>query len=163
MALEQQRLTSAERGDLVAYLDGELREPEALALRSKLDRSVTARREADALEKTWELLDHLPRPKASDDLAERTLTQIRAFDGRGDRALTTVRRGLGRAARAALWIATGTIAVASGYAIARLTWADPAARLARDLPLAEHLHEYRDVGSFELLEHLEQAPEFDRP
>ena len=40
-------------------------------------------------------------------------------------------------------------------------WPNPTARLARDLPIAEHLDEYRDVGTFEFLETLATAPEFN--
>jgi hypothetical protein len=39
-------------------------------------------------------------------------------------------------------------------------WPDPAARLAQDLSLAEHLNEYLEVGSFEFLNQLADSPEF---
>ena len=53
MASETQRLTDAERANLVAYLDGELNEAETRALGTKLTQSVTARREIESLQKTW--------------------------------------------------------------------------------------------------------------
>ncbi len=68
---EQQRLTPAERSNLVAYLDGELNEAESRAIATKLTKSATARREIEGLEKTWELLELLPRPKASEDFTAR--------------------------------------------------------------------------------------------
>src|SRR5437879_2936082 len=84
MKPDQQRLSQAERANLVAYLDQELNEAEAHAIATKLTLSVSARREVDALEKTWELLDYLPRPKATPELTERTLAeagQVASLDG----------------------------------------------------------------------------------
>jgi anti-sigma factor RsiW len=84
MVPDQQRLTPDDRSNLVAYLDGELNDAQARAMATKLTQSVTARREADALRKTWELLDLLPRPKASEDFTARTLTvATRRSDGHG--------------------------------------------------------------------------------
>ena len=61
---ESQRLSPAERDNLVAYLDGELPDGESRRIATKLTSSPTARREVEALERTWQLLDHLPRPQA---------------------------------------------------------------------------------------------------
>jgi hypothetical protein len=41
----------------------------------------------------------------------------------------------------------------------RWLWPDPTSRLVRDLSLAEHLDEYRDVGSFEFLHLLDEIPD----
>ena len=67
MVPDQQRLSTEDRSNLVAYLDGELTTPRPGSIATKLTQSVTARREVEALRKTWELLDLLPRPKASED------------------------------------------------------------------------------------------------
>ena len=42
-------------------------------------------------------------------------------------------------------------------------WPDPVARLVRDLSLAEHLDEYKEVGTFEFLEELAKSKEFGGP
>ena len=99
MALEQQRLSPAERANLVAYLDRELNEAESRAIATKLSLSPTARREVEALEKTWELLEQLPRPKASEDFTERTLTEVRQLDAAGRPARERVRDDRRPAAR----------------------------------------------------------------
>ena len=88
MVPDQQRLTPDDRSNLVAYLDGELNDAQARAMATKLTQSVTARREADALRKTWELLDLLPRPKASEDFTARTLTVATRGADPGDRMAT---------------------------------------------------------------------------
>jgi len=62
--------------DLIAYLDGELDEPEARAIEDRLTSDPNARAEAEAYKKTYDLLDYLPKPEASPDFATRTLTRI---------------------------------------------------------------------------------------
>src|SRR5262245_43860453 len=71
---DQLRLTPDERADLVAYVDGELPEATARAIATKLTQSATARREVEMLQKTWELLGHLPMPQVDAQFSERTLT-----------------------------------------------------------------------------------------
>jgi anti-sigma factor RsiW len=159
MAPDQQRLTTAERENLVAYLDGELKDVEARALATKLTQSVSARREVEALERAWELLDYLPRPKAPEDFASRTLTQISQLAARDGKMVGLAGRAARRAARLLVCLAVATMTLVLGYVLTRWVWPDRTARLVRDLPLAEHLDEYRDVGSFEFLQQLDQAPE----
>lgn len=161
MATEPQRLNDAERANLVAYLDGELNEAESRALGTKLTQSVTARREIESLQKTWELLDFLPRPEASDTLTQRTLVQVVDFDARGGRLADLAGRASRVSVRVLIVVASALVTLALGYASARWLWPDPSARLIRDLPIAEHLEEYRQAGSFEFLELLDQSPLFN--
>jgi hypothetical protein len=146
---------------LVAYLDGELNEAEAGALETKLTQSVSARREVEALEQTWELLEHLPRPQAPPELVSRTLTQVSEFDSRGGRLASAAREGSRVAMRivACLLVAAATLLMA--YVATRWLWPDPTARLAQNLPLVENLDEYKEVGSIELLKQLDESPEFN--
>lgn len=157
---EQQRLSPVERANLVAYLDGELPEPDARAIATKLSLSPTARREVEALEKTWQLLEHLPRLQAPPDFTERTLTGVRRLDERGDRFESAVAAAARRAGRVAAWVAGAAVAFAAGYALVYSAWPNPTARLARELTIAEHLDEYRDAGTFEFLRALANSPEF---
>src|SRR4051794_34751846 len=96
----EQRLSQVERGNLVAYLDGELNEPETRAIATKLTQSVSARREAEALEKTWELLEYLPRPKAGPEFTARTLSEIDRLASRGEQRLAHAATALGRVGQA---------------------------------------------------------------
>ncbi len=162
MAAETQRLTDLERANLVAYLDGELNEPEARALSTKLTQSVTGRREVDALQKAWELLDFLPRPEPSEALITRTLTEIRTLESRGGKAGQVANRAATIAVRVLTCTATAAATLAVGYALTRWAWPDPTARLVRDLSVAEHVDEYREVGSFEFLKLLDSSPEFNK-
>jgi anti-sigma factor RsiW len=160
MPAETQRLTDGERANLVAYLDGELTEPERRTLSTKITQSVTARREIESLQRTWELLDYLPRPEAADDFATRTMTVALDQGGRGAKASAIVGRARVIAARVAVLggVAASTLAV--GYIAGRWAWPDPSTRLVRDLPIAEHLEEYREVGSYDFLRLLENSPAF---
>src|SRR5207249_2339986 len=77
---DQLRLTPDERADLVAYVDGELPEVTARAIATKLTQSATARREVEMLQRTWELLGHLPMPQLGTQFSERTVTHIRRLE-----------------------------------------------------------------------------------
>jgi anti-sigma factor RsiW len=160
MVPEQQRLSPGERANLVAYLDGELPEAEAQVIATKLTHSATARREAELLQKTWELLEHLDRPQVPESLTERTLTEVRQIAERGDRFETAFLQAARRGVRNTLWIGVSLVAFAATFALVRWVWPSPSEHLARELPIAEHLDEYRDVGSFEFLDELANSPEF---
>ena len=77
---EQLRLTPDERADLVAYVDGELPENHARTIATKLTKSATARREVEMLQKTWEMLDYLPRPQVTEHFSEKTVSHIRRLE-----------------------------------------------------------------------------------
>jgi hypothetical protein len=135
-----------------------LTDAQTRAIATKLTQSLTARREVEALQKTWEMLDLLPRPQASEDFTARTLSvATRQPDGRIASAASDVFRRIGLAL--VLMAASATLFVV-GYVLASRVWPNPSARLARDLPIAESLDEYRDVGTFEFLERLDGSPEF---
>ncbi len=154
---EPQRLTTEERSELVAYLDQEAPPEIARDIAEKLARSLTARHEVESLERTWELLEYLPRPKASNELITRTLTLATQANLKGDRLYATT----GDYARGLLKVAAGVViaaaALGAGYAATRWVWPDPNARLARDLSIAEHFDEYQDVGSFEYLHMIDRS------
>ena len=157
---DQQRLSPTERANLVAYLDGELGEHESRAIATKLTQSVTARREIEMLQKTWEMLDHLPRPRASESFTQRTLTEVDRLSTAGGKIATAASRTLRRALVLALCVVASLGCFGLGLVLTRWVWPDPTARLARDLSIAEHLDEYRDVGTLEFLDRLDRSPEF---
>jgi anti-sigma factor RsiW len=161
MAVDKQRLSEGDRANLVAYLDGELTERDEQVLATKLSQSVSGRREMEALQKTWEMLDLLPRPPAPQDFTGRTLSEIQKLDMKGARFATAASSAAKRTAVVIASAAALLMSLGIGYAAARWLWTDPTARLAKELPLAEHLDEYRAAGSFEFLELLDQSPAFN--
>jgi anti-sigma factor RsiW len=157
---DQLRLSSDERADLVAYLDGELPEVHSRAIATKLTMSATARREVEMLQKTWELLEHLDRPKMPAQFTEKTLSEVRRIELGGHAWEPLVSHWAGRAARVSAVVLLAAACAAIGYGLTRWVWPDPTERLVRDLTLAEHLDEYLEVGSFDFLNELADSREF---
>ena len=160
----EQGLNPEERANLAAYIDGELTENESTSARYQAGApSPIARREVESLKKTWELLEFLPRPKASLVFSERTLTSVRSLESRAGFWDQAVGAWLAQAEKLAVCLVVAVAALALGFAPVRWAWPDPAARLVRDLSIAEHLDEYKEVGSFEFLEELAKSKEFGGP
>lgn len=157
---EQLRLSPDERSDLVAYVDGELPEARSRTISTKLTHSATARREAEMLRKTWELLDHLQLPQVGEQFPEKTISHIRRLELEGRAWEPLVTTWSARALRAVVYAGMCAAALGLGYALARWAWPDPTLRLAGDLTLAEHFDEYLEVGSFEFLSQLAASREF---
>ncbi|RUL89788.1 anti-sigma factor [Tautonia sociabilis] len=160
MAAEQLRLTAEERADLVAYLDGELPADRASALAEKLTRSVSGRREIEALETSWNLLDLLPRPRAGSDFTDRTLTLVAEAPAADDRLVGAARRTMARLLALLAVAASIGLGGAVGYSVARWLIPDRTSRLARDLTIAERLDAYRAVGDLEFLRRLDETTLF---
>src|SRR5438105_4174376 len=64
------------QADLIAFLDGEMDEAGAREFEGRLRREPNLRAEADALKRTWELLDFLPQPEPSPTFTSRTLDKV---------------------------------------------------------------------------------------
>jgi anti-sigma factor RsiW len=158
---DQLRLSPDERADLVAFVDGELSEATSRALSTKLTQSATARREVEMLRKTWELLGHLPFPPVDPKFSERTITEIRRLDLKNPAWESSIQTWSSWAGLAGIYLALAVLASGLAYGATRWLWPDASARLARDLSMAEHLDEYLEVGSFEFLDELVEAPEFN--
>jgi hypothetical protein len=157
---EQLRLSPDERADLVAYLDGELPEAHSRVISTKLTQSATARREVEILQKTWELLDFLPRPQAPPEFSERTVSHIHKLELQGRAWEPVVAAWSAQGANVVIYLMAAGLSLGLGYALTRWVWPDPSVRVARDLTLAEHLDEYIEVGSFEFLSQLTASKEF---
>lgn len=158
MVPDQQRLSPEDRANLVAYLDNELNDAQSRAIATKLTQSLTARREVESLQKTWEMLDLLPRPRASQDFSTRTL----AFAGQatarsGPAAADLIRRGGVLLA----WVLATLALTLAGYLVTLRVLPNRSARLARDLPIAESLDEYREIGNLPFLQQIDSATEFN--
>ncbi|HEY7327621.1 MAG TPA: hypothetical protein VH592_08280 [Gemmataceae bacterium] len=137
---EPSHFNEQERADLVAYLDGELTGEAARALEAKLSLDPAARAEADALRRTWELLDYLPRPQPSLRFTHRTLERlspVRADEQQRQRLWRIRCLGLG-------WAAALLLAGWTGYAV--YNWIVPREpgerQLLQDLRIIENKRLY---------------------
>ncbi len=157
---EQLRLTPDERSDLIAYLDGELPEAHARAISTKLSLSPTARREVEILQKTWDLLEQLPRPQLAPEFSEKTIHTIQRLEARSsvwsERAALWGQRGVIVSA----YLLIALAGLAAGYAVVRLVLPNPTERLVTDLSLAENLEVYLEIGSTEFLDALVESRAF---
>lgn len=146
--------------DLVAYLDGELAEEEARRIESKLLEDQTVRRQAEALEKTWNLLDRLPSPPVSESSVGRTVQSISSMVLKTEHPLSAKSVPV-RWKRPAFVAISIFFSFLCGLALPRLIWGDRTGRLARQLNVVEHLDEYREVGDLDFLESLRHSREFN--
>jgi anti-sigma factor RsiW len=156
---EPSPLNEQERADLVAYLDGELKGEAARQIETKLALNPDVRAEADALKRTWELLDFLPRSEASADFAQRTVSQI-----------VLVRTGEQSAAAlpwrpwllGAGWAAAVLVALTAGYTATRLLVPKQPGELelVRDLRVIENKRLYELVEDMDFLRQLDSPDLF---
>jgi anti-sigma factor RsiW len=170
-----QPLSDAEREELVAYLDGELDQRAARAVEAKLNRDPRIRAEAEALRRSWHLLDFLPKPEPSATFTNRTMTRVSTL-----RPLTQVKSGfrwrpwafsLGWAAAlvAAGWIGYASVPVPAPAPVNLPPATQPATEvdpeLVRDLAVIEHLHQYENAGDIHFVNELDRPELFggERP
>jgi anti-sigma factor RsiW len=151
-----ERLTTEERENLVPYLDGELDEQTTQALEAKLARSPEARQEAETLKRTWELLDYLPKPHASETFTNRTLERLET------RKLVAARQERRwRWAGGLAWAASIAAAGVIGFFLARETQPpelpDPTAEDIRLFEHRDYWHFYEKVDGIEFLKELERS------
>ncbi len=150
------RLTTEQRANFVAYLDGELTEQDARAVEKLLAQSQVARHELEALAKTWELLDTLPRHRASPTFTERTMTAATQAELPTVDPGVSTRERLRFVVRRLAWL--GSICVAGGLAFwtVRYGFPPPSEAMVRDFELIQNLERYREVDSIEFLRQLHQ-------
>jgi anti-sigma factor RsiW len=152
-------LPDEEREELVAFLDGELTEDDAHKVEAKLNVDPGARAEADALRRTWDLLDFLPRPEASPDFTHRTLERV----GPVRKTQPVPRRWRLRAAVVGVaWAASLLVAVAAGHTGMSVFLKRGSAErdLVRDLRVIENKRLYELGEDMEFLRDLDQPDLF---
>jgi anti-sigma factor RsiW len=150
------QLSAEEKQDLVAYLDGELDDEAVRTLDAKLGRSTATRREIETLQRTWELLDYLPRPQAPADFTHRTLERLETR-----RLVTpTWRRWIGGLSWAASVLAAGSLSFALVYYWPRPSLPEPAPEDLRVLEHRDYWPYYEKIDNMEFLRGLDQADLF---
>jgi anti-sigma factor RsiW len=148
------RLTSEDRDNLTAYLDGELDENNTRRIEAILTSSAVARTDVEILARVYELLDVLPRPKANKEFTERTIATARLEAYRKPLAQQPWFKWSQRGAILASWTAILLVAGALGFSLTNRWIARPDDILLRDLSLIQNLDVYSEVGSVEFLQEL---------
>ena len=136
---------------LVAYLDGELDDQGVRRIEELLATDAKVRRALEGLEGTWDLLDHLDRADVDEVFTRSTLEMVAVA------AADDVRHEQERAPRLRRkrWLigSAGVLAAGlAGFLGVFLFWPNPNDQLLHDLPVLEHLNEYRQIDDFQFLE-----------
>jgi anti-sigma factor RsiW len=156
-------LSDAEREDLVAYLDGELAGEAKRQMEVRLSLDPRWRAEAEALKRTWDLLDFLPRPEPSPDFTQRTLSRLEPIRKPEKRPEPTPVEHLKFRPRwaglAASWAAVVLIAGLGGYYLAGggASRLPGEAELTRDLRIIENKRYYDVVEDMEFLRAVDRS------
>lgn len=139
--------------ELVAYLDGELDEAETARVESRLASDAEYRQRLQVLQRTWDLLDHLPHTELSDEFTKSTVEVIasKAADEVAEvRRSSNWSRGILLAAAAAVMLLAGGAA----YAITQSFLSAPNSQLVKDYDVIENIDVLRNIDSFEFLKNL---------
>ena len=162
----QPNLNNEEWADLTAYLDGELDGKNARALEAKMNRDPAIRAEAEALQKTWQMLDFLPQPAPSTAFTHKTLERVSVL--RPVPALPRSSALKHSWAFGAGWAAAVLLAGSVGFTGVSLFTPHPASpqsgpqadtsaleqRLAQDLRVIENKRLYEHVDNIDFLKEL---------
>jgi len=156
------RLTAEQRSNFVAYLDGELNEDEAQRIEQLLAQNEVARHDMESLASTWEMLDTLPRVKASDEFTQNTLATVKMADAQrqwSEPEWMTEARRIG--VRAIGWVLVMACGL-GGYLLARSVPPTTTDAMIENYPLLKNFDSYEEVGSIEFLQKLQSNPEWQR-
>jgi anti-sigma factor RsiW len=162
-----------DREKLIAFLDGELDDQAARHWEARLSRDPQAQAEAEALRRTWQMLDYLPQPEASQTFSSRTLERVSVM--RPAPASPRVPSGwqpwLFGSGWAAAVAAAGLVGFAGVNYLAPAPASRPAAsaakaepadldqQLLRDVRVVENRHLYENVDDIDFLRELANDPE----
>ena len=141
------RLSSEQRDNLTAYLDGELDENSTQEIEQVLAASEVARHEVDMLSRTWDMLNALPTHKATGEFTRKTMTNLRAAEqaGPGAAAAELVYRNARRGVVLAAWI--GVLSLCGYFAfVATNHWVpNESEQLLNDYDIINNLDKYSEV------------------
>lgn len=149
------------RAELVAYLDGELDHAAARQVERRLSEDPDYRRQLQQLQRTWDLLDHLPRVEASSSFATTTIEMVAltAADDVGNLEQRSRRRRLG------LWSLQGLSVLAAGllgFLALRSAQQAPERQFLRDLPVIENVDLYLIADDIDFVRMLEREKLFEQ-
>jgi anti-sigma factor RsiW len=159
------QLNEEDRVELVAYLDGELTEEATQAFEARLNRDCQLRTEVEAMKKTWDLLDYLPKTEPSPSFTHRTLERVALKSG-AKIAGGSPKRWAWLAPVG--WAAAMLVAMLGGLLIANWFWPAPSPvqtnaqleleeQIARDQEVIRHIKLYGNAPNLAFVKALPQA------
>lgn len=139
---------------LVGYLDGELDGQQTRRVEEALAADPHVRDEVWQLERSWQLLDELPRTQVDESFTRSTVEMIAL---KAEEDLVAVQAAVPRQKRRVRLISAGMMAVAAvaGFIAVMALGRRADEQLLRDLPVVENLDQYRAVEDIEFLRMLQ--------
>ncbi len=151
------RLTPDQRSNLVAYLDSELEAPAAQEIEQILADNPVARHDIEMLTRTAELLDVLPRHKASTEFIERTMSSIRLDEVRQPLSEQPWFQRARRGAVVAGWAVGLALSALFGFTLTSRWIPDESQQLIEELSFLQNLDIYTEVQDVEFLRELRES------
>jgi len=141
--------------EIVAYLDGELDMEAAAKVERRLADDPRYNARLNQLQRAWDLLDNLRRTEADDDFVNSTVAMVavQAEEAAKTQELRAQRR------RNFTWVALAAVALLSAttaFAALQRWMSRENRQLVRDLPLIEHVDEYRNIDSLDFVKELQR-------
>lgn len=153
------RLTTEDRDNLAAYLDGELDDESTRRIEEILTNNTVARNDVEALARTYEFLDDLPRPKAPEDFAEKTVATAKL---EGYRKPITEENWYRRGKEylvLTVWTAFLVATASVGYALSHHWYSTPQDVLIDELQVIKNMDVYSEFNNdVQFLEQLSGQP-----
>jgi len=146
--------------ELVAYLDGELEPADTERVEQRLSEDPDYRGRLKELQRTWDMLDYLPRAEVGEMFTQSTIEMV-ALKAAEE---TTRRKGARRLRRVAGWLgvaAAVVIAILLGYRTTHRRLDKPNRQLLEDLPVVENIDLYYHADDIEFVEKLAASGMFD--
>jgi len=157
--IEASSVNDGAHAQLVAYLDGELDSEGSRQVEEQLAHDANLRDELQRLQRTWDLLDELPRADVGTDFTQTTV-EVVALSAEQELVdtKTAAQRG-----RTLVWAIAGAgvllIGAASYFAVAAYLQR-PTTQLARDYPIIQDIDLYTIADSVEFLHQLDDESLF---
>ena len=141
------RLSSEQRDNLTAYLDGELDDTSTEEIEQVLAASEVARHEVDMLSRTWDMLNVLPTHKATGEFTRKTMTNLRAAEqaGPGAAAAELVYRHTRRGGVLTVWISVLSLCGYFGFLATNHWVPNESEQLLKDYDIINNLDKYSEV------------------
>lgn len=162
---------------LVAYLDGELDDAAAVQVEQLLASNPEVRHQVEKLSRTWDLLDLLPSPRASQEFTNRTLTAVRTkaptsdSDAVDEEVSTRINVVSAPRPSSDKWRRSGVrilaffgllFVAAAGFHSTYDFGARHQEELLRNYPVIRRLDEYREIRDPQFLKELHERKTFGR-
>ncbi len=149
------RLSTEDRDNLAAYLDGELDDDSTRRIESVLSNNTVARNDVEILARTYEMLDVLPREKAPTDFAEQTIATAKLESYKKPLSEEPWFRKTQQALVLLTWTAFMVAAATFGFAISNQWIEREQDTVINELQVIKNLDVYSEVGySLDFLDQL---------